>query len=543
MKKYIKIFCVFCVSGILNSCISGGRYIPEEMKVIKDASVGVKEIKITGIKDKYNLPQLGLLAIEPTVETDYSQDDLKYEWGLYPAHIADKGKKNEITVIGKEKNLNAVLQVPQGRYKAYFKVTSNSTDISRYKEFEVSVARSRGFFILKSMENDTKTDVDFYSIPEDGSENKLGENILKNSDLYKSSLDGAPIALDIVYSQAFLDPDSLAVGKDVNNFSNILCVTTTANKVIFLRYSDFKEVFKEENRFYFPFSAEYKRVVRLGYSVGLLTSDGAYTSYAGDNPDSYKKYSGIMRPVEYTEGVSFGPSFVTPDFNLYYWNSKLRSLEVLADMGELTALMLQSKLKQYQNFENLPLDPVYGGTFIGSGSNKGLGMFIMKNPSTQEKLIFRINTEERNPVIDSLEVYPGNTVVGGATDYALNSGLLTTSAPILYCVKNNRIYGHNIWAKTNDVDMTPPSLPSGETIDYISYQYWQDTKFKENDFDYLIIGTNNNGKYKIYMYKTVGGHPDGEPVHVFGGTGKVKTLHFASPEYHLNSSIYSKPMK
>ena len=71
-----------------------------------------------------------------------------------------------------------------------------------------------------------------------------------------------------------------------------------------------------------------------------------------------------------------------------------------------------------------------------------------------------------------------------------------------------------------------------ETITYLSYQ-WQDyDNDEDNNFVYLVVGTQKRDDYKIYMYDLEAGMPK-NLVKSFGGQGKVKMC------VYMSSAVYS----
>ena len=76
----------------------------------------------------------------------------------------------------------------------------------------------------------------------------------------------------------------------------------------------------------------------------------------------------------------------------------------------------------------------------------------------------------------------------------------------------------------------------GGEVTYISNRYWWSNQDEDNNFDYLAIGTYVNGRYKIYLYHTIGGIPNGQPERILEGEGKVLKMHFLSPFMGSNDS-------
>ena len=84
----------------------------------------------------------------------------------------------------------------------------------------------------------------------------------------------------------------------------------------------------------------------------------------------------------------------------------------------------------------------------------------------------------------------------------------------------------------NPAPVNLSGLPADETITYLSYQ-WQDyDNDEDNNFVYLLVGTQKGDDYKIYMYDLEAGMPK-NLVKSFGGQGKVKMC------VYMSSAVYS----
>ena len=84
----------------------------------------------------------------------------------------------------------------------------------------------------------------------------------------------------------------------------------------------------------------------------------------------------------------------------------------------------------------------------------------------------------------------------------------------------------------------PQGLPDDEEITYLSNRYWEQADDKDNNFNYLVIGTSKNGQYKVYMYNMLGGKPIGESVRTLKGEGKVVKLQYTSSKMNGGSANY-----
>lgn len=530
--KYRSLFISLLILLSLFGCKSKDRFIPDEMNIVKDASLGVRKIEIEGIEKVYYLPSLGTLTINPKITSDYAEEDLTYEWIISPEERwidSTSKKKFKAHRIGAQKDLKAPLTFSSGSYNAYLKVTSESTGVSAFMSFKVEIARVNGFFALKETSSG-ETDIDFYALAEQDKPSSVG------LDLYKTAtgehLKGKPRNFDILYQQSFLDPDSLTNGKEIPTKGNTFFITTDEEDNHFIRYSDFKEVQKTDQRFYFEdhkTHTHYSRAIRGYFHTVLFTNQGIFATYNG----SWGNYRGTMGyPLPNTDRKTLQEHIFVdlgePSFSAYYWDPNKREIVRLILTADPPAIdeSITSKVKNYP-LTQIPYNPIFGGSFKESGTNKGITVIVFDDPGRKERILYRFSQSQ----MDSVQVFDNSSTIGRSTRYAINSGMSITSAPVLYCLTNdNKLYIHNLWNNTPDRQIHPEGLPEGEKITYISCEYYIDPN-SEASIDYLLIGTQQESGYKVYMYTTIGGVPNGSPVHTFEGTGVLKKVVYASPSF------------
>ena len=103
---------------------------------------------------------------------------------------------------------------------------------------------------------------------------------------------------------------------------------------------------------------------------------------------------------------------------------------------------------------------------------------------------------------------------------------------LLYYAVDGKVYMYEIQQK-RESELDLAGFGGGE-VTYISNRYWLSDDDKDHNFDYLAIGTHAAGKYRIYLYRTVGGVPTGQPVKILEGEGKALKMHFLSPFMESN---------
>ena len=89
-----------------------------------------------------------------------------------------------------------------------------------------------------------------------------------------------------------------------------------------------------------------------------------------------------------------------------------------------------------------------------------------------------------------------------------------------------------------EIELKPEGIASDETIVFVANQFWNPALSSGDPFNYLIVGTQKGGSYKLYFYETNGGAPVGKPLMTKEGTGKVKCVRFLNTSYNSRDSDF-----
>lgn len=139
---------------------------------------------------------------------------------------------------------------------------------------------------------------------------------------------------------------------------------------------------------------------------------------------------------------------------------------------------------------------------------------------------------------EELKPIPADSKMAKATHYATN----VRTANLLYFVYNNQLYGYNL---TDHMEVAQPyrleGMGAGETITYLSYQWLEARDDKDYNFTHLVVGTQKENTYKLYMYDIVAGEPRAL-VRTVTGEGKLKMTMYMSPKVFVhNDDSFSLP--
>jgi hypothetical protein len=470
----------------------------------------VSDITISGIKGSYTVLSYAgeKLEIQPTITTDYT--DMEYRWYLYDPkgqiETIQEGEGAGTKLLAETKDLSYEVDLPQGSYSIFFKATSKSNNYSVYGGTTLTVTTEfvRGTYIMKE-DADGNTDLDLYT--PDG---VLMSNVLSKAQ--GSAMKGAPFAFSMCYNMGYIE-------NNVHGYSHMLYVATKSNQFKFIRISDMKTIFDRSNFCFATIDDD---------EVGYATVTSLVRTMYFSNKGIRNVYTGAMSTTSGrfgdTKGVDASPYIITPHkgLNMFFWDNTSHSISSCSALGSVGTLAVNASASPYTTTGLTDYNCIAcGQNYVGG---KEIIYFLLQNKSG-ERFMFIVTNVKRT-------TYNLTKVV--KLDSSLNmaqANLITTNgktATVAYCMNNNKLYSYN-FSDGTETQLSYTGISSGEQIVYLSDQYWTNSEDGNNNFDYMVIGTQTGMTYKLYYYKMLGGQPDGNPVQTITGTGKFKKLNYASP--------------
>lgn len=493
----------------------------------------VEDLHVTGLKSHYSIKSLGSLNIEPMVYSADPTDEFRYEWYLF-----NQKKDNELTpekvkgyLVSEDSVLNYQVHVKSGNYRLILKVYSKKTGLMAQTSATVGVAETNGFFILKETA-EGNTDLDLFDITTGNTKGVLYADRLKS--LMGASLEGKPRHLDVIYDQAFLDPDSLANGREFTVIDNTFCITTEKNDIRFIRYADFLEILPRERMFYkVPDNLVPYRAIHYNgdWYVFMLAAGGVHRVMKGNT--IYEDIGSFSDPMI---GAAPGSTHLAYSNNsvFFYWDA---TSHLIASFHG--AYLIPGETSS--NVENYSLSDIpYEMQFVGHTSTKQVtyDVAFLQEKDRSAAYLYFLNVGEFETTLDSVAKYDRTSLMSRATEVAINSNGSINSAPYLYFVADNKFYAHSLVTDKADEDVTLEGIDPNEKIVYLSNQYWKDLNDETRNFDYIIVGTQQGDVYKVYFYNIIGGKPSGAPVYRIVGNGKMKQVHYVSSLYDSRNNIF-----
>lgn len=486
-----------------------------------DSSLGdnsVGDIAVSGLEKAYTTTAFvgEHLRIAPTVASGYAESDLSYEWMLVndkTGTLSAAGDTIRPIVLGRDKNLDYEVSLAPGTYQMRFVVRSKRNDYTVYKLAKLTVQTefSQGFYILKeTAEGDTDIDL-------------LTDKGVVAADLLKrvngTALKGKPLAMSMEYDMCYINTETDAMDK-----ANTIALTTRDRQILMSRTTDLKPIFDQTNLMFEPMDADerpygflYTQLMGHYYlsSAGLRYSMG---------PDGY----GNLNSGKFAAAASSfkGSEFCVHDIpsygGVFGWDEESHSLMALDYTGADEPLTYKD-LSGEELTQNLQgFDCLCAGYNLMGGV--GTAVFILGNAATGERYLYQTQSGFNAMYLKSRTKVRPTSHLAAATVFSVNA----SSAKYVYCVDDNKVYAAVFSSDGLDEVEIPVRVGAGETICYVGNQFWDD------DFNYLIVGTRQGDGYKVYLYRLVGGAPQGDPVATAAGKSRLKSVKYLRSAFDKN---------
>jgi hypothetical protein len=479
-------------------------------------------IEITGIESSYTKTALvDVLEIKPVVtSTDPSDnvDGFEYHWTCHTSlgAIRDDGKgpvKEWHT-----KDIVWPLDVNADGYTLILQVTDPATGYSVYRttSLQVNTSFSVGFYFLKET-GGGDTELDFHS----------PDGAITARDLlawqFGAPIDGAPTSLSLLAYPGgtfncypYMD---LETGELFSSPGTPALAVMGGRDMKVMRISDMTQIYDYDQLFFSGTAPDEKPVNAL--FMGMMANTAVFTEkgfYHGARPSS--RLSFPIAPAGTSLSKVTKLSVMTPvyaafdegngQFLYYAWG------------GTQTPL---SSTNQYSP-TGIDCRALFMGTDNNADFNSGRGWAILEERSDPSKRhIYRLIQTATEPITD-VRTIPSEFEFNTAQVYGNNKG---TSTQMLYGGVGDKFYIYNTGNDT-ETRVSPAGIGSGETITMITHRPGIQNPSNGSTpplNGYMVVATHKEGNYKVYVYDMVGGVPDGNPVAVYTGAGKVVDMQYA----------------
>lgn len=466
------------------------------------ATNSVPDIIVTGFdKESYDITSYSgeTLTIEGFVNTGYREEDLTYKWYYYSQAESDRAASEpvEFHFVQEARTLHYEMNLDPGDYTFILEVSApNGYTVQKTVGVHVTTDFSQGFYILKET-TEGCTDLDLYS-----ADGRLRTDII--TAVEGAPLRGKPVTVSWSRNHGYINPDDNTRGR-----CETLNVTTSDGEFRMYRTTDFVNTHDRSNMLYDNIMEEDETPYFFGTTSqlnicisnrGMRTQDVASFSFSGVSVGCYKQAMG-----------NGGSTFMAYDIYEGYttwWSESEHCFYFYGNFGE----------ERYQQIPSTGLDNL---TCLKCGYNAGTHttFFIMEDCGSGTRYLYLISYDSGEK---EMTVNRRNTLsshLSKATVLSYNH----LEATLLYCVDDNHIYAYN-YETGEYTELHFDMLPTGEAVTFMQNLY-------DNDGSSLLaVGTQKSNDYKIYLYHTLGGQPDGAPVHTVCGKGRLCGLRYISSD-------------
>lgn len=503
-----------------------------------DSTLGsnyVSDIEIAGLADQSVVSySQNFLNVQPTVTTDYPEDQLEYAWYIYADNTPEQENGFRKDRIATTKDLNYEVNLPSGLYHLVFEVTSLTNDFSKTATMNLSVstAFSKGFYILKETA-DGNTDIDLWN------EGILSEDILAKK--LGAPMNGAPRNLSLVYTGEFINPELNRTAR-----GNLVHIFTEENEYKGFESESLTEVFNNETLFY----------------AGNMDNEEPYIIFRAPNHTVYFSNTGIRTAATVFSGTNYNSGrlgfpadehgaskFIIPvsyGQEMVYWSNSEHALRNVNFNFQPSSLVTSADGSTYPD----DLECISAGANITGDvySPTVVAYFLCEQPSTGDRYLLLLDGGFTFTGVQIKQIIKLDPSLHIARDKIV--AINRRTATYIYSIsEDNKLYAYS-WVSNDEREFPLPGIPAGEDITYLTNQYFYlsevygyDTSF---NFDDLIVGTQTGNTYKLYFYSASkdmnGGRPIADPSRVITGTGQVKAVRFLVSMSVRGSDHYSDPI-
>lgn len=484
----------------------------------------IGSIEITGIENSYTkLSMIDILDIKPAVTSTDPADnpaDFEYLWSCYTTIGAQLGREKEREPIMEfhTKDLSWPVDLNADGYTLILKVTNPANGYSVYRTttLQVNTTFSVGFYFLKETA-DGNTELDFHA-PE-------GTRHIPNLLTWQfgKPITGAPTSLALLaYPGATFNCYpymNLESGEIFSSPGTPALGVMGGMDMKVLRLSDMTLIY-DYDQLFFSGKAPNEKPVNAIF-MGMMANTAVFTEkgfYHGARPSSRLSFPIAPAGTRISKVTRLGT--MTPVYAAF--DEGNGQLLYYAWGGTQTPL---STTNQYS-----PMGISCRALFMGTDNNadyaSGRAWAILEDKAAPSaRHIYRLIQTATEP-ITSVRTIPSSFKFNTAQVYGNNKG---TSTQMLYGGVGDKFYIYNTGNDT-ETAVSPAGMGSGETITMITHKPGIQNPTDNSTTPangYLVVATHKDGNYKVYVYNVVGGAPDGNPVKIYTGAGKVVDMQYA----------------
>ncbi|MBO9153634.1 PKD-like family lipoprotein [Chitinophaga sp. GCM10012297] len=476
-----------------------------------------EQITVTGINSDYDKVSLvDRITLDPQVSSSDPQAEFSCWWGIYETNV--QGSAPKVDTIGRTKALDYLVTQPAKGWVLVFGAKNLHTGVSKIVTARVNVITqfTRGWYVMKH--SGGQTDVDLFLTP---------SGIAPGSDKMEN-------VFSLVNGRK-LDGSARLFGYYTNYKSDVTGMMANTKGLFILSDKDvsvvnlntFKEIRGFSSLFYETPAVKRPGSISEGSSANYLVNDGHLHSIYSMSAN-VGMFGGVQLRDDNNSPYRLSDYFLTYySGNPFFFDETSCSFVSATGTGSVLSSVTDAA----------------GSEMPANHNNKALLFMGVRatNPYTGIAL-FRDKTDAGLKILSTIT--PENYVLKLVNDtldaaeklyQAQRYGLIVADESILYFSVGNEIWSRNL---ANGAEQLQFTVPAGETVTFIRHRKYAGSATLELPyyFNYMLIGTESGGQYKVRAFRKSSGNLNANPDFVLEGEGSVGDVIYIAPS--INNYTY-----
>ena len=465
-------------------------------------------ITITGIDSFYNkLSQKDDLIIKPVVTTNMPNPEFEYFWGIYENN-APSGYLQPFDTLTKSKDLEMLVNRDAKDWVLIFGAKNKKTGFTQLTSSILKVATdfTRGWYVLK--DDGINSDLDLHTNATSIIPNQVWENVYSQMNGKKLAGKGVNICFDSRYKSMN--------GAGSYGATRAMYVLSDQDASV-LNVNNLKAIHDFDGLFYSAPTTKSPNAM-------MVASGGNYFINNGNMHSLNNIYSSIglfgnnlLWDINNTHYEASKYYLTHNGANPYIFDNVSSTFKYVAITGQIMTAVADASSTQMKSSNNNKK-----ALYIGLKANSpftGIAIFQDKsNPAIKLLTTITPSTTAFRMVNDTISTA---SKLYNASMYTVNF----VDENLIYFVVNDR----EVWSRnlSNGFEQLQYTAAAGETITYLRHKkYTAETAFAYN---YVMVGTQAAGKYKLHMFTKSAGNLATTPAFTLTGNGSVKDVYYLSP--------------
>lgn len=474
-----------------------------------------EQITVTGIGSDYDKVSLvDRITLDPQVSSTDPQAEFSCWWGIYETNV--QGSAPKVDTIGRGKALDYLVTQPAKGWVLVFGAKNLHTGLSKIVTARVNVITqfTRGWYVMKHESG--QTDVDLFLTPSDITPGDKMENVF-------SLVNGRKLNGNARLFGYYTNYKSDVTGVMANTKGLFILSDKDASVV---NVNTFKEIRGFNTLFYETPAVKRPGSICEGSSANYLVNDGRLHSIYSMSAN-VGMFGGVQLRDDNNSPYNLADHFLTYNFsNPFFFDQTSSSFVSATGTGSVLSVVADvtgSEMPANHNNKEL--------LFMGvRATNPYTGIALFRDKTDAGLKILSTITPENY----ALKIVNDTLDAGEKLFNAQRYGLIVADESILYFSTGNEVWSRNLANGSEQLQFT---APAGEQITFIRHRKYAGSTNTELPyyFNYMLIGTENNGQYKVRAFRKTSGNLNASPDFVLEGQGSVGDVIYIAPNTNNNT--------